>query len=1472
MSSWWNTASASNFTRGLTSITGQLSTNLKDILTEASEENYDPTTELTRARQHIEDLELRKQAFMEECTSLKKQCDELTMQKQAVEIKSDMLLAESRRAIEEKDNELKRLRETTNAVTWNNPNDSNNTWTDILEDDQSEINEYLKYQRTIRELKDENSHLRDEMANLRMSFKSQKSEKNQFRQEDNIIHIEQMYAAQLSKCRQEYDEQILKLQLQLKELKDSNENHEEDELRKTMEVQKEVDEVDKDLLSQELEQANEKLNWYSEKLREYSNLHTNMDSLMSHSKQLENDLLLQQQNNESYLKRISQYEETINQLQQDIVQLNAHKNNQEQEQQTNNNEDFNRLLIEERHRCDALATDNEAMFQLLEETRLQNSQIENSIKERFQEDIRNKEKQIEQLNFQIHDLQDQIQKQINHEKNEQENFHIQLNNLREEIQTKEKQIDAEKNEHEKQIHQLSEEKNNLLSQVKNLEQFKDEQLAKQIEEEEDRLKEFHVREMFEKQLIELHEDLQTLENKKNELYDQIDELKEQIRSRDKQIQTYENSTATPGSPAAISSSPGLRTRSPSPQTFEHVLELEAQILRNEQQFCELKSVYDRFATLLPIEISQSENHQVSLSDRFLNLFEQWSTYVDTLSITQQELESLKQLLIEKQEDLEKLQFDLDLTTTKLIELQQQQPSLTHENKSLHDKEEENEVEIEHILELHQFSQRAPSRQSIVSSTPGEKQQLIAQNELLSSLLAEKDRELISLQQAEKTREDLIKNLEALKIILQQIELDKEIKQVELNDIRNVLDEKLRENSSLKKEKMHFIEKLSEMERDRQEQQSMIQITHKQSSQEDEKPSTSITLNEEDKTNTEQIHTKEQHEKLRADYDQLVEFSKRQHDESLSYYNEYTRILSLHNELNTKFSQLQIDYESVQSLVQQKNEAYLQCQNELNNYQNLLYHEKKKSEEVDLLRATLIERDTKLQQMVDNETQLLVKQSELERDIKLLEKNNFELRSVEQSFIEQLQQMNLEHIQSDLKNISHERNIAIANKKQLEDEIELNRQKFSQYEERERKLTNEIERLRTHLLKMEESYTTDLIVAEDREKSLRNQIAQLDDTNRAQNELIQQLNTSGEQSKQTLATELGTLKYEYTKLEALNTNLNNQLQYQMKCSQNLQNVLEQFKREREQHINEHLRQYQDALREQTTIVNRLTNENNEICNRLAEYNEALSAAHRLNDQIEKKDSLINTLRNQIHTKDEKIQQYEYNLRDLQSTSGSRVEKQLVKNILLSYFHTPVNKRQEVIPLLGALVGFTQDEYKRAIDATSTNNNNSPKGGSGWLGGWLGGNVAAGGGGGTNPARARTQSETPVYDPNKSFTELLIQYVDQQSTNNLQHPTAKFNTDEYLHRYDSNVGGASGAGHNLLRKSSVSASANPFVNSSHLHSNKPSSAVVLPTLNGSQNITILNPPPLPSASSSSTITTATSENTESSSTILKDLLKT
>jgi exonuclease VII large subunit len=68
-------------------------------------------------------------------------------------------------------------------------------------------------------------------------------------------------------------------------------------------------------------------------------------------------------------------------------------------------EDLNRLLSEERQRCDALAADNDSMFHLLEEIKAQNLQIENNLKEKFQEEIRNKEKQF---NSQINQIQSEV--------------------------------------------------------------------------------------------------------------------------------------------------------------------------------------------------------------------------------------------------------------------------------------------------------------------------------------------------------------------------------------------------------------------------------------------------------------------------------------------------------------------------------------------------------------------------------------------------------------------------------------------------------------------------------------------------------------------------------------------------------------------------------------------------------------------------------------------------------------------------------------------------------------------------------------------------------------------------------------------------------------------------------------------------------------------------------------------------------
>jgi uncharacterized protein YoaH (UPF0181 family) len=137
------------------------------------------------------------------------------------------------------------------------------------------------------------------------------------------------------------------------------------------------------------------------------------------------------------------------------------------------------------------------------------------------------------------------------------------------------------------------------------------------------------------------------------------------------------------------------------------------------------------------------------------------------------------------------------------------------------------------------------------------------------------------------------------------------------------------------------------------------------------------------------------------------------------------------------------------------------------------------------------------------------------------------------------------------------------------------------------------------------------------------------------------------------------------------------------------------------------QHQDALREQRSIVARLINENNAF---------------------------------QEQTTARRATQSDEQSMTLPASGGTRVDKQLVKNVLLSYFQTPADKQLEVMPLLAALVDFTHDEYQKAIEALENNQNN---GTSSWLPAWLG----------SNPVRARTDTQFT----NKVSRRLLL-FVD------------------------------------------------------------------------------------------------------------------
>lgn len=158
-----------------------------------------------------------------------------------------------------------------------------------------------------------------------------------------------------------------------------------------------------------------------------------------------------------------------------------------------------------------------------------------------------------------------------------------------------------------------------------------------------------------------------------------------------------------------------------------------------------------------------------------------------------------------------------------------------------------------------------------------------------------------------------------------------------------------------------------------------------------------------------------------------------------------------------------------------------------------------------------------------------------------------------------------------------------------------------------------------------------------------------------------------------------------------------------------------------------------------ISARLINENNELRQRLEDYNELLSSLYRLNEEIKTKDLLINTFQNEINDKNKQI--LESN-QTLETTNNTRIEKQLVKNILLSYFHTPIDKQPEAIRIISALVGFTEEEYQRVLHALSNHYNSNTN--ANWLTGWLN----------ANPTKPKLSSNNSPDETNKVIKENIL----------------------------------------------------------------------------------------------------------------------
>ncbi|XP_019407971.1 PREDICTED: thyroid receptor-interacting protein 11 isoform X2 [Crocodylus porosus] len=311
-------------------------------------------------------------------------------------------------------------------------------------------------------------------------------------------------------------------------------------------------------------------------------------------------------------------------------------------------------------------------------------------------------------------------------------------------------------------------------------------------------------------------------------------------------------------------------------------------------------------------------------------------------------------------------------------------------------------------------------------------------------------------------------------------------------------------------------------------------------------------------------------------------------------------------------------------------------------------------------------------------------------------------------------------------------------------------------EKEQRLNQELERLRNHLLEMEDSYTREALAAEDRETKLRKKVTVLEEKLVSSSTEVENASHQASLQVESLQEQLNLVSKQRDETMLQLTISQDQVkQYAMSLA-NLQMVLEQFQQEEKAMYAAELDKYQKQNTEWKRKAERLEEKVESLQENLEEANAALDAASRLTEQLDLKEEQIEELKKEGEIRKEMLEDAQNKLMNLINSTEGKVDKVLMRNLFIGHFHTPKNKRHEALRLMGSILGIKKEELDQLLSEEQ-------RGVTRWVTGWLGGGGAGSKSVPTTPLRPAHQS---IF--NSSFSELFVKFLETESRPNLPPP--------------------------------------------------------------------------------------------------------
>nr|XP_057912968.1 thyroid receptor-interacting protein 11 [Doryrhamphus excisus] len=310
-------------------------------------------------------------------------------------------------------------------------------------------------------------------------------------------------------------------------------------------------------------------------------------------------------------------------------------------------------------------------------------------------------------------------------------------------------------------------------------------------------------------------------------------------------------------------------------------------------------------------------------------------------------------------------------------------------------------------------------------------------------------------------------------------------------------------------------------------------------------------------------------------------------------------------------------------------------------------------------------------------------------------------------------------------------------------------------DKEQRLNLELERLRNHLLEIEDSYTREALAAEDRETELRRRVALLEERLATSSSAVESASQQASMQVESLQEQLsGVLKQRDDALIQLRTSQEQVAQYAMSLS-NLQMVLEQFQQEEKAMYSAELDKLSREREEWKKKADKLEDRASALQLNLDEANAALDSASRLTDQLDLKEEQVEDLNKQVAVRQEMLEEAQKKLMHLLNSTEGKIDKVLMRNLFLGYFHTPKTKRMDVLRLMGSVLGLSREDVEKMLEEDAARSV------SGWVSSWLGGR-------GAQSVPNTPQRPTSGHSFNSSFSEMFVRFLETESTPSLPAP--------------------------------------------------------------------------------------------------------